>query len=201
MALSSKTQNGSGSFPPNPTQWDAERNGMKFRQEFGLRPEEPLKPFKRMLPNVVVLASRQQLGQFVDERLLLGLFGAHRNKWSGMTIPCESVFIIIMNVTHPPTRQNATLMEEYFHIILKHKPSKVGHCPQTGIIRREFDKAMESEAYFSAAAALVPYSALKAMVISSATSPDIAEHFEVSGQLVDFRLKTCKLFRRASANT
>jgi hypothetical protein len=39
---------------------------------------------------------------------------------------------------------------------------------------------------------------MKAMVVGGASSRDIAEHFEVSGDLISFRLKTCKLYRRAS---
>lgn len=115
-----------------------------------------------------------------------------------MTIPCDDGFIIVMNHTHAKTRQNATLMEEFFHIILKHKPSRVGTCPITGVVRRENDRSMETEAYFSAAASLVPYSAMKLMFSDGATATEIAGHFEVSTDLVVLRMKTCKLYRRAS---
>jgi Zn-dependent peptidase ImmA (M78 family) len=138
------------------------------------------------------------LRQFVEEELLATLFGDHRSKWSGMTIPCDEHFIVIMNETHTETRQNATLMEEYFHIVLRHKPSKVGLCPITGLIMREFDKSLEAEAYHSAAAALVPYAAMRDMVRNRSNAREIARHFEVSDDLVAFRLKTCKLYRRAS---
>jgi hypothetical protein len=200
MALSGKKRSGSGSFPPNPTQWDAERNGMAFRSRFGVRPEEPLKPFSRKVPSAILVQTRQELGEHVDEALLVVLFGVHHKKWSAMTIPCEGAFVIIMNETHSRTRQNATLMEEFFHIILQHKPSRVGTCPHTGLVRREFDPIIEKEAYHSAAAALVPYSAMQAMVASGAASADIADHFEVSRDLTSFRLKTCKLYRRAAGN-
>lgn len=198
MALSGKKQSGGGKFPPNPSQWDAERNGMKFRSRFGLRPDTPLRPFDRKLPSVSLISSREELTELVDEDLVDKLLGTARQNWSGMTIPCDDEYIIVMNPTHSRTRQNATLMEEFFHILLNHKPTRVGVCPATGVIRREFDPQIETEAYHSAAAALLPYSALKGLVADGAAIRQIADHFEVSTELTSFRLKTCKLYRRAS---
>lgn len=198
MGLSGKKQSGGGRFPPNPSQWDAERNGMRFRSRFGLGPDTPLRPFDRKLPSVSLISSRTQLVELVDEDLLDKLLGSARQNWSGMTIPCDDEYIIVMNPTHPRTRQNATLTEEYFHILLKHKPTRVGICPATGVIRREFDPVIETEAYHSAAAALLPYSALKCMVSDRMAIRQIADHFEISTELVSFRLKICKLYRRAS---
>lgn len=198
MASSGKNTRGSSSFPPNPSQWSAERNGLTFRERFRVLGTAPLRPFQLSLPNVTLLAAAADLRQYVDDDLLLKLFGEHRRKWSGMTIPCDDHFIVIMNETHARTRQNATLMEEYFHIILRHKPLRIGQCPVTGLIRREYEKAFEVEAYHSAAAALVPYAAMRRMIQDGATGRDIACNFEVSEDLVAFRLKTCKLYRRAS---
>jgi len=101
-----------------------------------------------------------------------------------------------MNDTHALTRQHATLMEELFHIRLGHQPSRIGKCPVTGLVKREYDKRSEQEAYWSAAAALVPYAALRTMVENARMIESIAEHFEVSGDLVAFRLKVTKLWRR-----
>jgi Zn-dependent peptidase ImmA (M78 family) len=66
------------------------------------------------------------------------------------------------------------------------------------VIRRQFDRVIETEAYHSAAAALLPYSALKGIVTDGMAIRQIADHFEVSTDLASFRLKTCKLYRRAS---
>jgi hypothetical protein len=198
MASNARGRGASGNYPPNPTQWGAERNGITFRNRFRLTGHEPLKPFLRTLPGATVLATREQLSEFVDDNSLKLLLGKHAHVWSGATIPCDDEFIVVINMTHAQTRQNATLMEEFFHIILKHRPSKISACPHTGIMRREYNRAMETEAYHSAAAALVPYSAMKRMVSDGASSAQIAAHFEVSPALVTFRMKTCRLYRRAS---
>lgn len=60
------------------------------------------------------------------------------------------------------------------------------------------DKQLETEAYHSAAAALVPFAALRELVERGRIRREIAAHYEVSEELVACRLKTCKLYRRAS---
>jgi Zn-dependent peptidase ImmA (M78 family) len=69
-------------------------------------------------------------------------------------------------------------------------------CALTGLIRREYDRDTEQAAYWSAAAALVPYGALRAMVHGGRETAVIAQHFEVSDALVAFRLKVTKLWKR-----
>ena len=129
-------------------------------------------------------------------------FGYARHQWSAVTIPIPADgHIVILNDTHATTRQNATLMEELFHIILGHKPSRIKPCPITGLMKREFDRSMEEEAYWSAAAALVPYVALRRMIDDRHLTGQIAAHFEVSVALVGFRLKVTKLWRRATSAT
>jgi len=106
--------------------------------------------------------------------------------------------IVILNYTHATTRQNATLMEELFHIVLRHKPSRIEPFPVTGLMKREFNRTVENEAYWSAAAALVPYAALRQMVDDGHSARLIVEHFQVSVALVQSRLKVTKLWRRAT---
>jgi Zn-dependent peptidase ImmA (M78 family) len=86
-------------------------------------------------------------------------------------------------------------MEEYFHIVLDHRPSEIrlldgadGH--------RTHDKDTESEAYGCGAAALVPYRSLRVMHGNGISAARIAAHFEVSRELVHFRLKVTRLLRR-----
>ena len=114
MASSDKKRSGSGNFPPNPHQWGAERNGLGFRSRFNLRLDEPLRPFTRELPNATVLATRGELGLFISQPLLVGLFGVHRKKWSAITIPCDGEFIVIMNDSeHHPSPDLASAFQGY----------------------------------------------------------------------------------------
>jgi hypothetical protein len=200
MASNGKQKKVGGSFPPNPTQWPAERNGLGIRSRFGIALDAPLRPFDIQLENAVLIATRHELASFVKGSDIDHLLGAHGRRWSGFTIPFEDRFIVVLNETHSTLRKHATLMEEYFHIILRHRPSGIKVCPHTGIAKRTYDGAMEREAYSSSAASLVPYGSMKAMVARGAVASEIAEHFEVSQALADFRLKTCRLYRKAQNN-
>ena len=190
-----------GDYPPNPTQWDAENNGISLRGKFNVPSESPLRPFDLEIENVHLFATRAEIGSLVDKRHCKKLFGIYNRVWSGITIPVDNEFVVIINPTHSSGRRNATLMEEYFHILLDHRPSKIYECKKTGLSRREFDPVIEKEAYHSASAALVPFKALKKLVSDDGTVEAIAEHFEVSEQLVNFRLKTCKLYNQVKKQT
>ena len=188
-------------YPPNPAQWPAERNGMAFRQRFDVAVHVPLKPLT-LGPRIpgVKLVSRAELEAIAAPEDVAELFGPARDRWSGITIPLpDGNHLVILNDTHAATRQNATVMEEYFHILLKHKGSSIMTCSITGLAQRKYDRAMEQEAYWSAAAALLPYSALRARIDAGQPAAEIAAHFETSSELVAFRLKVTKLWKRACA--
>jgi Zn-dependent peptidase ImmA (M78 family) len=118
--------------------------------------------------------------------------GAASKSWSGMCIPCDGMMLIVYNDSHPPRRTRATLMEEFFHLWLGHRPSRL-KVFSNGESKRDFDRAKESEAYGSGAAALVPYQPLRAMLQKRDSVHAIADHFLVSEQLVEFRIRICKL--------
>jgi IrrE N-terminal-like domain len=188
-------------FPPNPAHWQPERNGLAFRRQFDVQTDLLLRPFDiaKHLTDVKLLG-RADLERIVAPDDLRVAFGSARHRWSAVTIPMPADgHIVILNYTHATTRQNATLMEELFHIVLRHKPSKIKPCPVTGLMKREFNRTVENEAYWSAAAALVPYAALRQMVDDGHSARQIADHFQVSVALVQFRLKVTKLWRRATS--
>jgi Zn-dependent peptidase ImmA (M78 family) len=87
-------------------------------------------------------------------------------------------------------------MEEISHVFLGHKPSKLAIRDAQGrpAKTRDYDRAIEEEAYSTGAAALVPYTALKRMVRRGMTIREIADHFRVSPALVEFRIKISRLW-------
>ena len=105
--------------------------------------------------------------------------------------------LIILNPTHGRNRHAATLMEEISHVFLGHKPSRLavenkGRDGRT--IARDYNHDIEEEAYGTGAAALIPYSSLKKMVLDGKTAQQIARHFGVSRALVEFRIKISRLW-------
>jgi hypothetical protein len=85
-------------------------------------------------------------------------------------------------------------MEEFFHLWLGHVPTHL-RLLSNGDGGRDFDGEKESEAYGSGAAALVPYKTLRAMLEGGGGVRSIADHFLVSEQLVEFRIRVSKLTR------
>lgn len=102
--------------------------------------------------------------------------------------------MVIYNGHHPLRRIRATLMEEFFHIWLNHASTRLRFL-SSGDASRDFDSGKESEAYGSGAAALVPYCSLRTMLEDGRSIQFIADHFLVSEQLVEFRIRVAKLSR------
>ena len=59
---------------------------------------------------------------------------------------------------------------------------------------RDYNQDIEEEAYGTGAAALVPYTGLKRFVREGKTSAEIAKKFNVSRQLVEYRIKVSRLW-------
>ena len=61
-------------------------------------------------------------------------------------------------------------------------------------MNRDYRKADEEEAYAVGAAALVPYTSLKRMLLQGRTSAEIVLHFSVSPELIEYRMKVTRLW-------
>ena len=146
------------------------------------------------------MVSFEQIEPFLNEETKSHLIGDGKNNWSGgacsQALP-DGRKLIVLNPTHGSNRQNATLMEEISHVFLGHKPSKLAittYTKEGKAIAREYQAEVEEEASSVGAAALVPFSALRRMVSQGKTSREIARHFNVSRDLVEYRIKVTKLW-------
>ena len=74
--------------------------------------------------------------------------------------------------------------------------------PGGRMLARDYNQADEEAAYAIGAAALVPFGALRRLVIAGRNSREIARHFRVSRQLAEYRIKVTHLwpeYKRTSA--
>jgi len=178
-----------------------EVRALALRDFAGLkRDDERLDPFQLARYARLLVATFEQIEPFLTEETRAHLIGEGKDSWSGgassQTLP-DGTKLIILNPTHGPNRQNATLMEEISHVFLGHKPSKLAikNFSRDGRpIAREYNAEIEEEAYSVGAAALVPYSALRRMINQGKTSREIARHFNVSRELVEYRIKVSRLW-------
>jgi hypothetical protein len=189
-------------LPPTSKGRQYELRALGLRDFAGLKKlDEPLNPFDLARYAKLEVVQFDVIKDLLSPETLDHLLGAGSNKWSGGAsgIPLPNGRkLIILNPTHSPARHQATLMEEICHVFLGHKPSRLEIKNQNKKgeeIARDYDEAMEEEAYSVGAAALVPYAGLRDFVRSGKTSREIARHFNVSRELVEYRMKVSRLWK------
>ena len=191
----------SDDLPPTQKGRHHEIRARGLREFAGLtRDDQRLEPFKLAHYAKLFVASFQQIEPLLTPETRSHLIGEGKDAWSGgaasHTLP-DGTKLIILNPTHGNNRQNATLMEEICHVFLGHKPNRLAIENRTKdgkIIARDYNHAIEEEAYSTGTAALVPYTALRRMVNEGKTVNEIARHFNVSRALVEFRIKVSRLW-------
>jgi IrrE N-terminal-like domain len=186
-------------LPPGAKWRRYELQGLALRDFASVRTEGRLNPyalarFANLL--VVDIEDVKGLSQQAREHLL----GPAAGEWSGgacsRALP-DGRKIIILNPTHGRQRKHATLMEEICHVFLGHTPNRlavVGVGKKGQALARDYQKADEEAAYATGAAALVPFSSLRKLVLAGKSTIEIARHFNVSRELVAYRLKVTRLW-------
>jgi IrrE N-terminal-like domain len=126
-----------------------------------------------------------------DKDIILGLDPA---TWSGggVDLP-DGLTAVVLHPSQTQERAASTLLEEIAHAHLKHPPSRLIALPG-GLRRREYDSAVEREAYWTAAAALLPAKVVARAVWQRAAG-ELSTAFGVSLELVEFRIKILGLWQ------
>jgi IrrE N-terminal-like domain len=186
-------------LPPGEKWRQFELRGLGLRDFAGVRSDAALNPFAlARFANLLVVDFDQieDLSASARERLL----GTASEEWSGgacsRALP-DGTKIIILNPNHTRQRQHATLMEEICHVFLGHSPNRlaiVATAKSGRTAARDYEKDDEEWAYGTGAAALVPFSSLRKFVLQGKSANEIARHFRVSAQLVQYRLKVTRLW-------
>jgi hypothetical protein len=142
----------------------------------------------------------------VDARLIIKylnldernhLFGDGRFRWSGGVYPRplpDGTRVCILNPTHSRRRNKITLMEEIAHTYLEHVPSSLVMAAD-GLQFRDYDRSQEDDAYGVGAAALLPWQNFFHAVNSGQTAEELAEHFDVTEDLISYRIKITGAYR------
>ena len=185
---------------PSGEKWrQYELRALGLRDFARAREDAPLDPFAlARFANLLVVDFDQIEGLSAEarERLL----GSAADEWSGgacsRALPDGSK-IIILNPQHGRQRRNSTLMEEICHVFLGHTPNRLAvvAADKSGrAVARDYKQADEEAAYGIGAAALLPFGSLRRFVLQGKSSGEVARHFRVSRQLVEYRLKVTRLW-------
>jgi hypothetical protein len=187
-----------GPLPPGQKWRDFELKAIALRDFARVKADLSLNPFDlARFASLLVVEFDQLKG--LSERARQHLLGPASESWSGgaCALP-DGMKLVILNPNHGPARTKATLMEEICHVFLAHQPNRLSVVTkdQRGkVMNRDYRKADEEEAYGVGAAALVPYAALKRLLLQGKTSREIGLHFRVSRELVEYRMKVTHLWR------
>lgn len=116
--------------------------------------------------------------------------------WSAMSVPLNlsnDRWAILLNDQHSIERQRVTILEEYWHIMLGHKLTKIAKV--SGSFGRTYDSSEENDAYYLASASLLPKSAIIKSIEANEPVDSIATRYGTSPQLVEYRIKRLGLWR------
>lgn len=206
-------------LPPTEKRKQFELRALGLRDFAGVADGQPLDPFALAKFAKLMVVDFDAVKELSAESRA-HLLGAAADDWSGgaCSQPLPNGWrVVILNPLHGSQRNRATLMEEVAHVFLGHKPNRLaaitgddrpGGSPATPnqsrdrMLARDYNQADEEAAYAVGAAALVPYAALRGLVLSGRTAQEIARHFRVSRQLAEYRIKVTHLwadYKRASA--
>src|SRR5439155_11268501 len=198
-------------LPPTEKRKQFELRALGLRDFAGVASEQPLDPFKlAKFAKLLVVDFDTIEGLSPESRA--HLLGEAADEWSGgaCSRPLPSGWrLVILNPAHGKQRNRATLMEEVAHVFLGHQPNRLAIIGRNPTVReganqalaRDYNHDDEEAAYAVGAAALVPYEALRRFVTQGRRASEIARHFGVSRQLVEYRIKVTHLwkeYKRAS---
>lgn len=120
--------------------------------------------------------------------------------WSGgvLAAPLEDGRrVCMLNPMHAARRNKVTLMEEISHCFLDHKPTKI--VVRAGLGVRDYDKAIEQEAYGVGAAVLIPWRLFYPLLDLGRSVEELSDIFDVTSQLIQYRIETCGASRLYAA--
>jgi transcriptional regulator with XRE-family HTH domain len=173
---------------------ELEETAERFRADLDLTYDQPLDSLRIEVEGVQVI--RIGKTNCLDARTVSQLRTDAASEWSAMSVPLDpdnENWTVLLNDTHKIERQRVTVLEEFWHILLGHKLTKIARVAEA--YGRTYDKSEEHDAYYLAAATLLPKAAMIEAVSKKRFSEQIARVFGTSSELVDYRMKRLGLWR------
>jgi hypothetical protein len=189
------------SAPAAPTKAAAPRELLRFveqharqiRRNAGLGDLEPVRSTDLVGEFGIILACPNDINALSpQDRTVLTSLDARA--WSGAGLPLpDGRTLVLLNPHQTDERANVTIMEEIAHVHFGHSPSQL---IANGLVRRTFDPGAERDAYWTAAATLLPSEVIAKAVWSRADAWRIGHQFHASVDLVEFRIKILRLWNQ-----
>lgn len=173
---------------------EMEDMAQEFRKDLNVGPTELLEALDVRISGVSVHLPGEVPD--LDERCREHLVGIGSREWSAMSVPLdleEERWAVLRNDTHSPERQRVTYLEECWHILLGHRLTRIAKIADA--YGRTFDSAEEHDAYYLAAACMLPEAMLRRAVSEGQAAAQIGTAYGTSPELVEYRIKRLGLWR------
>lgn len=175
----------------------AENLALKHRTNLSLTPMDKIDP-KVFLESLGILVWKPHEIPGISAATVEHLTEVDPDSWSGVTIREGDHKAIIVNSAHPTTRQANTLMHEWSHIELNHKPSRVDRSVGGLLLLSDYQADIEEEADWLAGCILAPREGLLQHSRSGLNAAQVANHYGVSQQLANWRIGKTGIRRQLS---
>ncbi len=166
----------------------AERLSLETRHRLGIRNCDAIDPIALVQSKGCIVWTPQDVPEF-DLSNLTQLTVSDPDSWDAVTIKERDCTVIVINNTRPAARQANTIMHEWAHLELKHKPSRVDEFENGLLLLSDYPKELEEEADWLSGAMLAPRDGLTVLRKQGLDGNQIAEAFGISSQLATWRLR------------
>ena len=173
----------------------AEKLALQRRTAFGLAPTDRLNPAKFLRAQGFVVWKPEDIPG-IDPDHLHQLTVTGKDEWDGMTIKESGRTAIIVNSSDAMTRQANTLMHEWAHIELRHKPSRADRSEGGILLLSDYPAELEEEADWLSGCMLAPRGGLLAHCRRGLSAAQVAAHYGISSQLANWRIRMTGIQRQ-----
>ena len=173
----------------------AEKLARQRRSAFGLAPTDRLDPVSFLRSEGLVVWRPNDIpGLDPDHLHQLTVIG--KDEWDGMTIKENGFTAIIVNSSDAKTRQANTLMHEWAHIELRHKPSRADRSEGGILLLSDYPPELEEEADWLSGCMLAPRDGLLTHCGRGLSATQVAAHYGISPQLANWRIRMTGIQRQ-----
>ena len=173
----------------------AERLSLDTRDRLGVRSDTAIDPIALVQSKGCFVWTPQDVPE-LDVSHLTQLTISDPDSWDAVTIKEGDCTVIVINNTRPATRQANTIMHEWAHLELKHKPSRVDEFENGLLLLSDYPKELEDEANWLSGAMLAPRDGLASLRRRKLDDEQIAEVFGISIELATWRLRMTGIDRQ-----
>jgi hypothetical protein len=184
--------------PPSLSAQRMERLALADRHALGLRFGEPCDPRRLVELHDVerIVESFTEHAVLFRERVddVAAMF-AGLDEWSSLTFaigPCT--LMMLVNPCHSVARRTFSIAHEFGHLVLGHQSVSLDRL-NGSFVHSRYSDVQEFEAYSYALALLIPYAPLLQFLEAGASHQAIADHYRVSLEALQMRLKLAGLWR------